>query len=82
MPHAWAAGVCQLMHPSPLLTHPQVSPASGQLAARSGTDVTVELSGTSEKELVELLKLEVCPPWPAAAAWMPSNLAARLQAKR
>lgn len=42
-------------------THPQVSPASGQLAARSSAVVTVELSGASEKELIELLKLEVRP---------------------
>ena len=40
--------------------HEQVSPASGQLAARSSTVVAVDLSGAVEKELIDLIKLEVC----------------------
>lgn len=37
----------------------QVWPAAGELAARSSAVVTVELSGTTEKELAELVRLEV-----------------------
>lgn len=36
-----------------------MTPAAGQLAARSNTVVELQLSGAAEKELIELLKLEV-----------------------